>query len=286
MSFDDQSSVNDWSREAERTVNLLNSAEFDGVVLDYDGTLCDPRFRFESLPLDIAKELERLLNQGALMGIATGRGKSVRKALRDSLTPLWWPQLTIGYYNCSQIATLGDDSLPDGTDRGSPALQQSWKKLVEHPQFCRHADIECRNQQLTISPKISGHAGHVRALAIGLLASEINHGIKVVHSTHSIAVLAPGVSKLCLISHMERSVNRPLTFLRIGDLGQWPGNDFELLASPFGLSCYRISGSKEYCWNLAPLGVRFSQATVGFLRMLRRSKKQPDKFSFSLRSHQ
>jgi hypothetical protein len=69
VSFGESASAEEWSRECKRFVDLLRSTAFDGVVLDYDGTLCDPRYRFESLPQNIAKELERLLSQGALLGI-------------------------------------------------------------------------------------------------------------------------------------------------------------------------------------------------------------------------
>jgi hypothetical protein len=122
--------------------------------------------------------------------------------------------------------------MPDGSDRISPGLQQSFRCLTEHPEFSAYADVDCRGDQLTISAKIPGQAGQVRALAIDLLAAEIEHGIKVVHSTHSIDVLAPGASKLALIAYMERVAGRPLTLLRVGDLGRWPGNDFEH-SSPF-----------------------------------------------------
>ncbi len=64
------------------------------VVFDYDGTLCDGRDRFGSLNSKIAKELSRLLRAGVVVGIATGRGKSVKKALREAILKRYWQRVS------------------------------------------------------------------------------------------------------------------------------------------------------------------------------------------------
>lgn len=57
--------------------------------------------------------------------------------------------------------------------------------------------------------------------------------------------------------------------LSIGDKGQWPGNDFDLLANPFSLSVNEVSGDPTTCWNLAPAGHRGVQATLDYLGCFR-----------------
>lgn len=271
-----------WAGAYSDFARNLSQALLDGVVLDYDGTICDPRYRFDSPPEQVASELGRLLKEGAIVGIATGRGKSVKKALQNCLAKPLWQKVAVGYYNCSQVARLDNCEMPDGTESICPELQSALDRLRQHPTLQNVAKIECRGKQITVSSLLGGRADAVRSLAVDLLSQEFRRGVSVVHSTHSIDVLAPGVTKLALVSYLERLHGRPLSLLRIGDLGQWPGNDFDLLSSPLGLSCYRVSADSTTCWNLAPWGVRLSQAAIAYLKALRRAPGSRQ-FRFKLR---
>src|SRR6185369_14884197 len=62
----------------KRFVARLDSAILGGIVLDYDGTMCSRSERFGDLRADLASECRRLLEGGLVIGIATGRGRSVR----------------------------------------------------------------------------------------------------------------------------------------------------------------------------------------------------------------
>ncbi len=61
--------------------------------------------------------------------------------------------------------------------------------------------------------------------------------------------------------------------LRIGDRGRWPGNDFSLLDSAHSLSADEVSPDPKGAWNLALVGHRGSQATLGYLRKLKSTRK-------------
>jgi hypothetical protein len=272
-----------WDERYRRFVRTLSQTPLDGVVVDYDGTICDPCHRFSSPPDQVVSELGRLLRQGAIVGIATGRGKSVKTALQNCLTEPLWPKLTVGYYNCSQIATLDNSDFPDGSETICPELQPALERLTQHPIIHDMAKIECRGKQITVRPLFDARAETVRALAVDLLSQEFRKGVSVVYSTHSIDVLAVDTTKLALVEYLEKIHGRPLSLLRVGDLGQWPGNDFDLLSSPLGLSCYRVSADAATCWNLAPFGIRFSQATVGYLKACRRAPGRKRQFQFQLR---
>ena len=53
----------------------LSSSRVEALVTDYDGTIYD-RSRFQTLPtVEIQKELLRLLEDGLILGVATGRGE-------------------------------------------------------------------------------------------------------------------------------------------------------------------------------------------------------------------
>jgi hydroxymethylpyrimidine pyrophosphatase-like HAD family hydrolase len=272
----------EWILAYEDILRCLRSARFDGVVLDYDGTLCDPQYRFSALPMNVAAELERMVRLGAAVGIATGRGKSVRKSLQKSLPSALWPKVTLGYYNCSQIASLDDETMPDNSDVPSDDLREPLKILSRHPELTEIATLEARGKQITVSPVVPGAARRVRELVADLLSNRFYTDSKVVYSTHSVDVLSKAVSKLAILSHLEQKIGRNLTLLRIGDLGRWPGNDFELLSSPTGVSCNTVSAHLSECWNLAPVGERNSQATIYYLRALSRTAIAPHP-SFALR---
>ena len=50
-----------------------------------------------------------MLRAGAVVGLATGRGKSVRQALRDAVDERLWGKVIVGYYNGGDIGLVGDD---------------------------------------------------------------------------------------------------------------------------------------------------------------------------------
>ncbi|MGU7837810.1 HAD hydrolase family protein, partial [Escherichia coli] len=83
-----------------------------GVVLDYDGTLVDTRHRFEPPQAEIVRELTRILDTGAVLSVATGRGRSVREAFQKAIPASLWKRVIIGYYNGAEIGSLDDDLVP------------------------------------------------------------------------------------------------------------------------------------------------------------------------------
>jgi hypothetical protein len=96
-------------------------------------------------------------------------------------------------------------------------------------------------------------------------------GVTVVRSSHSIDILAPGVSKNTLVKQVRELAGEAGTtaVLCIGDRGRWPGNDFALLQEPYSLSVDEVSIDPNTCWNLAPAGHRSVQATLDYLGAMR-----------------
>jgi hypothetical protein len=91
--------------------------------------------------------------------------------------------------------------------------------------------------------------------------------VTLVRSSHSIDVLAPGVSKAALVERLSREAAGG-EVLCVGDRGRWPGNDHQLLAGRFGLSVDEVSPDPSACWNLAPLGARCVEAALYYLEHL------------------
>ena len=85
-----QDRLDEWRTAFKEFVKRLTAPTYQGVVLDYDGTLCDEAHRFEPLPVQVSRELNRLLRAGVVLGVATGRGKSVKSALHEAVERRHW----------------------------------------------------------------------------------------------------------------------------------------------------------------------------------------------------
>jgi len=246
----------------------LCAASFSALVMDYDGTLCGPENRFTALDSSIVGELVRLLQATVPLGIATGRGKSVRKSLQDALPKPLWKQVTVGYYNGAECALLGDDSAPDGTDSPCNELDTIARDLCSDDAITSLAAVTVRNSQVSVEPTTSSHLD----LLWGIVGAHLsrNPGSRMVQSAHSIDILGPGVSKRNVITSMLSSFDmcQSSAILCIGDQGRWPGNDSDLLSESYSLSVEAVSPDPRTCWNLAPSGCRGQQAALYYLQHL------------------
>lgn len=248
----------------------MGRAAFSGLVLDYDGTLCGTENRFGPLKQQITKELVRLLRAGVPVGIATGRGKSVRKTLQEALPKTVWKRVIVGYYNGAECKPLSDSSAPDGTDKACLELQAAVDVLSSDRFLKSLTTITIRKKQISLEPKHIRHLDALWAVAGGHISRLSGTGIKVVLSAHSIDVLAPGVSKRNVVDAVRTfgSKGKRASVLCIGDQGKWPGNDSELLSEAHALSVDTVSSNFDTCWNIAPAGYRGPQATMFYLKCL------------------
>lgn len=259
----------------------LGRTTFSGLVLDYDGTLCGAENRFGPLNQQITKELVHLLRSGILVGIATGRGKSVRKSLQEVLPQAVWQQVIIGYYNGAECNLVGDNSAPDVTDKACLELEAVVDMLSSDNCLRSLATITIRKKQISLEPDKIKHLDALWELAGGHISRLCGTGIKVVMSAHSIDVLATGVSKRNVVDAVRASCSegKPASVLCIGDQGKWPGNDSELLSEAHALSVDTVSSDLNTCWNIAPAGYRGPQATMFYLKCL---VPQEGQFRFQL----
>ncbi len=265
--LDAQGELNRWRTALDQFRGRLRHANFAGIVLDYDGTIVDTRRRFELAREDVTSELIRLLQAGALVAIATGRGASVRKDLRARLPEAVWQRVLIGYYSCAEIASLDNDTAPDGAEGACEALAPLAAALRAQPELAEAADQTDRRFQITLQAKRAMPENRLWDLAHQVILLTGSTETTITRSSHSIDILAPGVSKLNVLARLrERTGDAPI--LSIGDRGRWPGNDYELLRGAFALSVDEISVDPASCWNLAECGQRGVAATLEYLRAL------------------
>lgn len=242
---------------------MITRAEACGVVLDYDGTLCDRRKRFEPLDEEIAAGLRAVLDAGAIIGIATGRGRSAGTELERALPREFWARVLIGYYNGAVVHPLGE--APIGTDADDVGATIAARLAEWFPS----AKIEARLWQVSAEGFRHGRLPAIAHTASRLLAAE---GLPayVVCSSHSIDVLLTDKRKCAVVDAVRAAARADgdARVIRIGDRGLWPGNDFDLLDDGLGLSVDEVSRNPSHCWNFAPAGMAGPQATLHYLQRI------------------
>jgi hydroxymethylpyrimidine pyrophosphatase-like HAD family hydrolase/fructoselysine-6-P-deglycase FrlB-like protein len=259
--------LNRWRVALDAFRDRLGAASFAGLVLDYDGTVVDTRSRFQPAAPQMAAELVRLADAGARIAIATGRGRSVRHDLQKSIPPSLWPQILVGYYNGAEVAFLNDDESPDGSSIPCAALLPLAEALRRQPELADCARQEDRPFQITLEATRIMPESRLWDLARQVILLAGADGVSVTRSSHSVDIVASGVSKLNVIRRLRESVGAA-PILAIGDRGRWPGNDYELLHEPFALGVDEISVDPATCWHLGEPGQRGPSVTLDYLTAL------------------
>lgn len=265
----EQCSHDFWKAALTAFRRRLASARFSSVIFDYDGTLVDSRQRFDPPSKEIADELTRLLSAGLPIGIATGRGKSVRNDLQSILPKEYWGRVLIGYYNGAEVGKLDNNAIPDKNQQPCDELAAFRNALSNDPEVLRVAKIDVRRSQLTVTQISSIPENRLWDITNQHLKNLTDTKLVALRSSHSIDVLAPTVSKLNLIRALREEYElHKSSVLTIGDRGKWPGNDYELLAEPYSLSVDEVSADPATCWNLSAPGVRGVQAALIYCQHL------------------
>lgn len=259
-----------YSEACQRFVRQLNRGKFTTIAFDYDGTLSAPdrKSRFTNRLCDeIRDALIPLLENEALIVVATGRGKSVGELFQESIDQKYWPQIKVGYYNGACLSALGDeDELKKWKEQ---PFDSELKELEEElrlrlPAGCVGYKFEERSLQLSIEGEMTQTESQlVYDTCREIIWDKQMKGICVWRSSHSMDIVVyREVSKLRVIEDPEHT-------LCIGDYGTVDGNDYEMLTSKYSLSVDRVSKNTESCWNIAPSGMKGLDATIYYLSRMR-----------------
>lgn len=262
-------------------VGGLAQPRFRALVLDYDGTICDSEHRYDVPPAKIVRPLEELLTRDVFIGIATGRGRSVRDALRRCFSRKHWARVTIGYYNCGEIATLADDQIPRKTTSAGKNLKAAAEALSADVSIGALCEVEPRHCQITVKARVGTPMAELGLWS--LVHESIRRAgvtdVAVVSSSHSVDLIPHQCSKLDLLPRLPAV--GPGEILCIGDRGRWPGNDWQLLNHNWSLSVDEVSSAIDRGWNVAPPGRRGAGALEYYLSRLR---FKADRFGVDLRT--
>lgn len=242
----------------------FRNSKLVGIVLDYDGTLCETDRRYEPLSKEVAQALTRLLRDGAAVGIATGRGGSAATAIREAIPRRLWDRVLIGYYNGAVVLPLGTEK-PSVESAFAADVARIEKQLKASPHF---ANAEFRTSPCQVSVVIPPLTEPITAVRVAAGIIEKTGASAVVScSSHSIDVTFGAARKTNVVDAVRKLTRCPgeAPVLRIGDKGRWPGNDVDLLDDVCGLSVDEVSPSTEGCWGLSPRGILGVQATLYYL---------------------
>lgn len=259
-----------YSDACKRFVQQLNRGKYTAIAFDYDGTLSanDHTSRYtENLCDKIKDALQRLLESGVEIRVATGRGKSVGNSFKNSFDQKYWPQIKVGYYNGACLLELGEEKKLEEWknkpfDQELKALENELRQRLPAAQCIRYT-FEERCQQLSIGGDMTPEESQIiYDICREIIWNNLLKNIHVWRSSHSMDIVVyHEVSKLSVIEN-------PNTTLCIGDYGSLEGNDFELLSSQASLSVDKVSKNTDSCWNIAPFGVYGLDATLYYLNRL------------------
>lgn len=257
-----------WRNNYLKFISRLSHTKFSSIVFDYDGTLCSYEGRFAGCLLDdLSNELIRLLEAGITIGIATGRGQSVKKALQNSKIPKeYWKNIIVGYYNGADMGSLDDDHCPNTNiipNKNLSKIEDELKKL-KLPYL--NLQISLRPYQLTIETTDISNWNMIKKLVQNIVMASSDGELQMLESSHSIDVVVRNkASKLNVVKRCIE-ISGGENCLTLGDKGQWPGNDYELLSISNSLSVDEVSFHPDNCWNLSSLGNKNFEATLEYLK--------------------
>ena len=189
----------------------LVETPYCGIVLDYDGTLCYEAERYGPLPTKMAVELSRLLRGGAVVGIATGRGASVRESLQQAIPERLWKRVVIGYHNGAEVGMLGDEGYLDDREEAGPELQPVEARLRADGALAPLTRFRVRMRQITLTPAEGIFPGPLWEHVHSLLISMPGAGVVALRSGHSVDVIGQATTKLAVVERVRQLAgNAPL----------------------------------------------------------------------------
>lgn len=252
-----------WLNKREEFERRLRAAEIRALVLDFDGTVYGGGKLAPALPEpEMIEVLNRLARCGLRLGFASGRGLSLRDALREIFPPDLRREIFAAYQDGADMAALDNDAfpVPYSPAMEDPALAEARERLERL--FSSWPDppaIRAENKLtgLRASPETSTRVFKCCcSICLPL-------GLKVFLSGKMIDITLPAVSKGNLIQFMNVS---PESAASLADAGAWPGNDFELLRYPLGVSVGTVSSDPDCCWRIGR--AEGTRAALEFLERL------------------
>jgi HAD superfamily hydrolase (TIGR01484 family) len=246
----------------------LGSANFAGVVLDYDGTIVTTEGRFQPPSTEMVTELSRLLEDGIPIAIATGRGGSAGEDLREVIPKAHHPQFLIGYYNGDYIRPLSVDIRNEPPPTHSVITDvETW--LARNADLFKEYVIRNSHVQVTIDfPKLHNVDEFDRRFLSNFSAVA---RVRMSRSGHTVDICPVETCKTAVVKALADLAGASVeSILCIGDRGGHFGNDHVMLGTPNGISVDDVCHRPDVCWSFFGATMTGPKALVHILRSLRR----------------
>src|SRR5258708_4356721 len=182
-------------RARESFTSSLSNQTFQAIVFDYDGVLCSSQRNDATISEPVRQQLLRLLEADVLIGVASGRGGSVQETIRQALPESTWSKIQLGLYNAGWISHAADTLK---VDQGNSEFLSHVTRIVNRLKSLG-VPIETIRPTHPYQVSVRFHEGihgednwFVIADALREAGLDLS---RLVHSKHSVDILAPGVKK-------------------------------------------------------------------------------------------
>jgi len=243
------------------------SKSFAGIVLDMDGTLVNTKDRFYPIRNEIIKELERLFEEGIVVGVATGRGFSAVKTMKKQITDSYHDRIIMGLYNgtlLTNLSKVSEDFI------GYWPLQSIITSLLKET-VSGKVEISARPTQISLHKITKLEKENVLRKIRNSLGQHLPF-IKIKESGHSIDILPFWATKITVVQAVFEATNSNV--LCIGDQGQIGGNDEELLSWTPSICVGKTRPVSDQClWIGKEKQLQESLGTLYVLKIIRKDEK-------------
>lgn len=235
-------------------VDRLRRADIRALIFDYDGTLVSTKDRLKPPSRPLKRRLIEAVEHGILIGVATGRGSSVTEQLANLFPSQYHDQIFVGTHNAAELNTLSGDPIDEPLTDADGKLDDL-KRWLTTSTISNDAVVSLKSSQLSVR-----HPNRQTLISLygriqNWLHSKNADKYHLAISGHSLDIIVPGASKLRLVDYFQSKRSLPAeSILTIGDTGDWPGNDHELLDRFPSLSVGTTSMDLNSCWNISRRG--------------------------------
>lgn len=255
------------AEERRGWLDRISDAVFGGLVLDYDGTIVRTEDRYSLPDGELVAEIERLISHGIKVAIATGRGSSAGKDLREAMRPEFHSEVTMAYYNGGYIRTLDIDTKLERPS-ANPAITEAIAWLsVNRGLFAKWSPID-PGVQITIQRENLKSPDKFQ-VDITACPSVADGRVRVTRSAHSFDIVPSATTKLAAVKAVSAKLGEELAVICIGDSGSLGGNDYAILATPHGISVGDVCGQANGCWSFFGDHLLGPDALLELLRALK-----------------
>lgn len=257
---------------SQKRLTKFAKVRFRGLVLDYDGTIVSTQDRLAPPDSNLVDQLQRLLDDGVHIAIATGRGGSAGEMLRGVLPTRYHSRIVMGYYNGGHIRTLDTNIALDQPEQNPDILEiAEWIKA--HDLLSADVVLKCGRVQLVVNHNdVPDHTCFLKSLlSCPVVAAE---KVKVLSSHHSFDILPSATTKNLVVEFLTAMTgDSNASILAIGDSGSPIGNDFDLLSTEYGVSVDNVCGNLNNSWSLFGEVITGPQALLRVLEAIEVSEE-------------